>query len=314
MDPELEQQITEIDSVLATKLAGGEDVEVVVQHSAEQLAEEEASRKGWVPKEKYRGDPTKWKPASQFLEDGKRYQKNMETRLERLERENEELKKSGKAFAEYHEQQMQGKQKELDDAIKALRVQKSQATAEGEHTLAVEIEDRIELLKEERAGLKEDKKQEAKGPKYDEKGRVQAANPADQAILDEWVSDGNEWFDNNPSLRAYAMEYGATLVNETSERGRKFLDKVAEHVRENFPRQFAKMENKPTERRNDQVEGNVVGSHDRTGGKYTIHDLPAEELALMRDFIQKGWTTQEKFLANYFSESKRTHKTASKAK
>lgn len=307
MDEDLQTQLTEIDGVLATKLAGGEDAEAVVQQSAEQIAEEEASRKGWVPKDKYRGDPTKWKPASQFLEDGKRYQKNLESRLERLERENEDLKKSGKAFAEYHEQQMLSKQQEIDTAIRQLRIQSKQAAAEGDHTLSVEIDDRIELLKEEKAALKP-----TATPTEQRKGMQPPQDAVNSPIVREWVEDGNEWFDEKPELRQVAFDYANELVNKTDIRGRKFLDMVAEHVRDQFPRQFkAKQENS---RRNDQVEGAVPSSNDRAGGKYTIHDLPPEDLLLMRDFIQKGWTTQEKFLANYFSESKRTHKTASKAK
>jgi len=307
MDPDnIQDQLSEIDAALHSKLAGDGDTPPR-ENDAEAIAEEEAGRKGWVPKEKYRGDPAKWKPASQFLEDGKRYNKTLETRLERLERENEELKRSGKAFAEYHEQQMQSKQQEIDNAIKQLRVEKSRATADGEHTLAVEIEDRIELLKEEKKGLK---------PETDASKRGAGSNDeaVNSLVVREWVEDGNDWFDNSPELRQYAFDYANTLVNQTQVRGRKFLDMVAEHMREEFPRQFAKLEGKqtPPARRNDQVEGGAVGSNDRTGGKYTIHDLPAEDLALMRDFVAKGWTTQEKFLRNYFSDEKKVHRTPQK--
>ena len=302
--------LAEIDAALQAKLAkeaAGDDTPRI--DDAEAVAEEEASRKGWVPKEKYRGDPAKWKPASQFLEDGKRYQKNLETRLERLERENEELKRSGKAFAEYHEQQMQSKQQEIDNAIKQLRVEKSRATADGEHTLAVEIEDRIELLKEEKKGLAP-----TPTPSEERKGKQPPEDAVNSLVVREWVEDGNDWFDNSAELRQYAFDYANTLVNQTQVRGRKFLDMVAEHMREEFPRQFAKLESKQTSpaRRNDQVEGGAVGSNDRTGGKYTIHDLPAEDLALMRDFVAKGWTTQEKFLRNYFSDEKKVHRTPQK--
>lgn len=298
-------ELAEIDAALQAKLANEADGNPAPRaDDVESIAEEEASRKGWVPKEKYRGDPAKWKPASQFLEDGKRYQKNLETRLERLERENEELKRSGKAFAEYHEQQMQSKQQEIDTAIKQLRVEKSRATADGEHNLAVELEDRIELLKEEKKGL-------APTPTPSRaRGAQTNDEAANTAVVREWAEDGNEWFDDNPQLRSYAMEYANQLVNETPLRGRKFLDLIAEHVREQFPRQFSKQE--PATRRNDQVETGGAQSNDRSGGKYTIHDLPAEDLALMRDFVSKGWTTQEKFLKNYFSEEKKVHKTAQK--
>ncbi len=310
--PDEEITLNDIDAALHAKNAeaeGGEGVVIQTPDPVEVEAEAEASRKGWVPKDKYRGDPAKWKPASQFLEDGKRYNKTLETRLERLERENEELKRSGKAFAEYHEQQMQAKQNEIDTAIKQLRVEKSRATADGEHTLAVEIEDRIELLKEEKKGLAP-----TPTPTEERKGKQPPEDSVNSLVVREWVEDGNDWFDASPELRQYAFDYANTLVNSTSIRGRKFLDMVAEHMREEFPRQFAKIEGKqaPAARRNDQVEGAVASGNDRAGGKYTIHDLPPEDLALMRDFVSKGWTTPDKFLKNYFSDEKKVHKTAQK--
>lgn len=290
----------------------GDDNDVIQSDNAESLAEAEAGRKGWVPKDKYRGDPTKWKPASQFLADGEKFNKNLQSRLEKLERENEDLKKSGKAFAEYHEQQMQAKQNEIDTAIKQLRVQKSQATADGEHNLAVEIEDRIELLKEEKAGLTQQKQDENVRPP---KGSQPPPDAVNSAVVREWVEDGNAWFDESPSLRQYAFDYANDLVNQTQARGRKFLDMVAEHMREEFPRQFAKLEQpKPNNRRADNVESSAgAGGNDRSGGKITIHDLPPEDLALMRDFVKKGWTTPEKFLAGYANNQsgRKTHRTKS---
>ena len=300
-----EDNLDQIDSAIQSKLAGGDDNnDSVVDNEAELEAAELAGKKGWVPKDKYKGDPAKWKPASQFLADGEKFNKNLQSRLERLEQENEQLKKSGKAFAEYHEQQMQAKQAEIDTAIKQLRVQKSQATADGEHNLAVEIEDRIELLREEKAGLK---KEAAKEEKTSLRPPEENLN---SPVVKEWVEDGNEWFNERPDLQQYAFEYANELVNKTTVRGRKFLDMVAEHMREEFPRQFAKIDGKKTtERRNDQTESAAGGAGNGKSGSYSIHDLPAEELQLMREFVKNGWTTQEKYLANYFSADRRAHVT-----
>lgn len=304
MPEETSITLNDIDEALHEVDVGGD----VIQSDPQEIAAEaEAGKKGWVPKDKYRGDPAKWKPASEFLAAGERFNKNLQARLEKIERENEELKKSGQAFAKYHEQQMEAKQAEIDTAIRQLRVQSKQATADGEHNLAIEIEDRIELLKEEKQGLKEEAKQEAKKePTYQEA----VDNASKSLIVREWVEDGNEWFDQSAELRTYAVEYGNQLYNQTTVRGRKFLDLVTEHMREEFPRQFAKLEGKTVERKNNIVESGE-GAGNVKSGSYSIRDLPAEDLALMRDFVSKGWTTPEKFLKGYFENNgnRKTHRT-----
>lgn len=296
-------ELAEIDGAITSKEVG-DDV-VVQSDPAEVEAEGEAGKRGWVPKALYKGDPAKWKPASQYLEDGRRYNNNLQKEIADLRGELSSLKKTGEAFAKYHEQVVAQKDSDLAAAISELRVKKSEATGNGEHALAVQLEDRIELLKEERQGLKE----EAKEAKAASKSRAirEDGTPTDDPVLVEWMDDGNEWFRNDPKLRAFAVEMGSELVrNGETLRGRKFLDKVAGLMAEEFPRQFAK---KAPVTRQTQVEANDQGG--QGGGQYSVHDLPAEDLALMKDFIAKGWTTKERFLKNYFEPGKKSHRTVS---
>jgi hypothetical protein len=117
-------------------------------------AETSASRKGWLPKHLYKGDPKTWVPADVFLERGERFASNLQREVADLRRKLEDFEGTKKAFQKFHEETLARKDAELKEAIAALRVQRSQATAEGDHEGAVALEDRIELLREQQREVK----------------------------------------------------------------------------------------------------------------------------------------------------------------
>lgn len=289
-------ELAEVDTALAGKEEGGSDVQQ--SPDPEVLAiEKEASRHGWVAKPYYKGDPDKWKPAQQYLDEGLRYNKNIKRELEDLKGKYAHLEKTGQAFAKYHEEQMARKDQDLKDAITETTRKLREAVRDGDDNLADTLEARKELLQEERANLK---KQETETAPQQEIKSPQTVDP----VVAEWIDDGNEWFRDDADLRDYALRVGKEMRagGETAQ-GRKMLNLVAERVREDFPRRFKKQQST----RQNQVEtseGSGVSS-----GSHTIHDLPAEDLALMKEFIAKGWTTKERFLSNYFKDGKKVHKT-----
>jgi hypothetical protein len=290
---QMELDLAEIDTAIQKK-----EADPVLQTASGdiQAVEKEAGRHGWVPKDLYKGDPAKWKPASQYLEEGLRYNRNVKRELEDLKTRYAGLEKTGQAFAKFHEEAMARKDTELKDAITAAKRQVREATRNGDDDLVDQLEDRVTLLQEERATLA---KQEPVVPKAAE---VQQEDP----VLTEWVEDGNDWFREDEKLRSYAIAMGQEMRKAGNNVvGRKFLDAVSGRMAEEFPRRFAK---KTPSVRQNQVETSDAGGDSSSG--YSIHDLPAEDLALMKDFISKGWTTKDKFLKNYFQPGKKSHRSA----
>lgn len=293
---DVDAELADVDAAIVGKESGGENV--IQSPDPEILAiEKEASRHGWVEKQYYKGDPAKWKPAQQYLDEGLRYNKNIKRELEELKGKYAHLEKTGQAFAKYHEEQMARKDQELKDAITETTRKLREAVRDGDDNLADTLEARKELLQEERAALK---KQDPVAPSQPAEPQDVRLNP----IVAEWIEDGNDWFNEHEDLRKYSFQVGQEMRNagETAQ-GRKFLDLVAQRVRDDFPRRF---KTKQTARQS-QVE--ISDSGGASGGSYSVHDLPAEDLALMKEFIQKGWTTKEKFLKNYFETGKKVHKT-----
>lgn len=290
---QIELDLAEIDTAIRTKES--DTIETPASGEA-QAVEKEAGRHGWVPKEAYKGDPAKWKPASQYLEEGLRYNRNVKRELEDLKTRYAGLEKTGQAFAKYYEEAMARKDLELKDAITAAKRQVREAARNGDDDLVDQLEDRVTLLQEERTSLAN---QETVIPKATEEAK-------EDPVLTEWVDDGNDWFREDEKLRSYAIAMGQEMRRKgDNTTGRKFLDSVSARMAEEFPRRFAK---KAPTTRQSQVETSDAGGDSSTG--YSIHDLPAEDLALMKDFISKGWTTKDKFLKNYFQAGKKSHRSA----
>lgn len=259
-----------------------------------------AVRKGWVPKSDYTGDPGRWVDAKTFVERGERFNSNLQREVAMLKQKLESFEGTKAAFVKFHEETLQKKDEELSSAITKLRVQRSEAIGDGEHEAAVALEDRIELLQKERKEVKAipaDNDPAAPTPK------PPGPNPSDPVLL-EWIADGNEWFETDPQLRAYAVTVGEDLIakGETI-RGRKFLEKVAGIMAEEFPRKFAKPKSASITPPNPmEGSGGTSSTPARSpNGSKTERDLPDEDLQLMRQFIKEGWMTKEKFLAGYFS-------------
>lgn len=290
------------------------EVKPVLTPAEAELAdfEEQASRKGWVPKDKFTGPADKWVDAKTFVQRGERFTKNLVREVEQLKAQIAQFEGTRKAFVKFHEETIAAKDKELKETIRQLKVQRSAAIREGDDDTSVDLEERIEAVEQQR---KEIKALPAETPEGEESadGKPEAKGPdANDPVLKEWIEDGNAWFDKDETLRAYAVEVGNALIKEgTKVRGRPFLDLVAAKMRENFPRKFKQYDaeaaagnGEPPAGRRGTAEGSDDSSTGAKSGAVngkTERDLPAEDLKLMRQFIKEGWMTKEKFLASYFS-------------
>lgn len=251
------------------------------QSAGDAAAVAEASAKGWVPKDQYTGDPAKWVDAATFVERGNNFNANLKKKVSSLEAQLASFKGTAEAFKKFHAEAMAGKQKELDSALTQLKREHREAIREGDDDAADALEGRMEVLRQE---------------KITAAAEVVEA-PAENAQTPElkaWVEDGNEWFESDKKLQTYALGVAQELVtNGEKLRGRAFLDKVTEIMREEFPAKFSN----PNRRRAGMSEAGgkaAIGIPGRTE-----RDLPAADRQLMRDFVSAGWTTKEKFLAEY---------------
>lgn len=287
------------EDLLNEELDPVDDTAAVEAERARVAAEAEASRKGWTPKDKFKGDPDKWVDAQTFVERGERFTKNLQREIATLKADAEANANTRKEFAKFMQERLDAKDAELKDAIQQLRIQRSAATRDGDDELAIQLEDRIELLQDQRKETKEAGK-EVLPTATPTVARDPGPNPDDPVLL-EWIEDGNQWFQDDPKLQAYSIAVGEELIKNaqasktTLARGRPFLDLVRQEMEKQFPRRFAAK----ADAKNPPAVETGSRATSPTGG-HTVRDLPAEDRKLMRQFIADGLTTEEKFLENYF--------------
>ena len=245
----------------------------------------EAERSGWVPKEKFRGDPAEWADAETFVKRGKEINPFLRKSNESLKKElNEakaeltELKLTTKEFAAEFAKMKENAYKR---AISELKAERREAIKEEDLARADELEERIDELKEEQKAVPAKKEEDTKAP------------APDMTAYNEW-KDENRWYrpDNE---EAYDMAEVISLrlrKEDPSLVGRAFLDEVTRRVKKRLPEVF---ENKNREK--SPHEGPTARG--TTTGKRSYASLPADAKAACDKFVKAKLMTQEQYLNAY---------------
>jgi hypothetical protein len=175
--------------------------------------EAEALKLGWVPKEKFRGNPERWVDAKAYVDRGNEVLPIVKAQLRKTEAELEEFKKTSaewRTFSEAHtERQVNEWKAKYEEAVR----DKSAALTQGDGEKFVEAEARQKQLEAEKP--QPPKTEATKGP-----------DPEFKAWLDE-----NPWYVSDRKKRLKADLIGADLVQDGL-RGRALYDAVKERLEE----------------------------------------------------------------------------------
>lgn len=258
-----------------------------VQEPDEQQVQNEQTEKearvfGWVPKEEFRGSEDDWVDADTFVKRGKEInpilRKNNETLLKKLEeqaKQIEKIKADAEQFKEFQKESFERKKVELEAQIADLKSQKKAAIAEGNGDLVVDLDDRIDELKE----AQREAKSESKAPPPADPTSV-AMDPEIQSWLDR-----NTWFGQDTEMTEMSNALGATVRKQFPQlSGREFLDKIDEKLAEYFPEKF--MGKRPKVNPVDS-SGSVRSSGG--SGKKSYDNLPQDAKEACDRFIKNGW-------------------------
>ncbi len=257
-------------------------MESEVQENLEEESVEEAKRMGWVEQEKFKGDPDRWVEAEKFVERGKNELPIMRERLKKydstIKNLNSKVSKMSDTFKDFRNYAEKREQKAVDKAVKDITAKQRVAVEEGDTPAFDKLEEeKTSLLQEELA--------------------VPDVSNDDvmQGELDEWVSDGNDWFYNDRELGEYATHVSTYIAKKTNKTGRDFFDEVKKEVKLRFPDKFEKQK---------EVVPNVVDGGTAQAppakGKQTYANLPADEKAACDRFVNEipGFTKEE-YLKSY---------------
>lgn len=248
--------------------------------------EERASRMGWVPQEKFRGDPERWVDAKTFVEKGENELPILRERLrDSLRKQDESVRKLDElqeTVKEFRGYMTQAEERAYKRAKRDLEEQRNAAKDAGDF-------DRYDKVTQELTELDTSAKPVEK--------REIKPDPMKDPVFTGWVGD-NKWFQDDPERAAYANGYGAYL-NQTKPHlhGRAFLDEITKAVKKEFPDKFE------NPRRNDapRVESGGNGAKGKSGGK-SFDDLPQEAKAACLRFEKQGLVKRADYVKDYFAE------------
>lgn len=241
------------------------------QHVAEPSANEsEARASGWVPKEEYHGDENKWVDADEFVRRGPLFEKiNVQSR---------ELKEVKKALDQLKAHHANVKETAYKEALAQLRVEKREAFVDGDPDKILEIDDKIDAIKEEQ-------RQYERNRTHEIRESVEAeAHPEFVA----WASR-NTWYESNGPMRAFADALGMEL-SANGMKPSEILKKVEAQIKEEFPHKFRNANRDRT----PSVEGAGKGSGRTSKDNY---EMTSFETDVMNRFVRQGLMTKEQYIA-----------------
>lgn len=259
-----------------------------------EAVEKEARLFGWVPKEEFRGNETDWVDADTFVKRGKEInpilRKNNELLMKKFEdkvKELDTIKKDVEQFKQFQKESFEKKKVELEAEIRELKAQKRVAIKEGNGDLAVDLDDRIDELKEAQREAKE----ESKAPPPPEVSTPVQTEPEIAA----WI-ERNPWFGQDVELTEMSNALGATVRRQFPHlSGRDFLDKVDEKLAEHFPEKF--MGKRP---KVNPVDTSGSTRSSGSSGKKSYDNLPADAKEACDRFIANGWIkSKQEYVDNY---------------
>lgn len=259
-----------------------------------QAIESEARLFGWVPKEEFRGGEENWVDAETFVKRGKELNPILRANNERLKKElaeerdkhNKELaeiKQTAEEFKKFQKEAFERKQEQLKKEIDELKQQRKEAIKEGDGDLVVEIEDKLEELKEE----------QAKKPEPPAEPPKQAETQLDPS-LSEWL-DRNKWYGQDVETTEIVNGMGAAIRRQFPDLvGKKFLEKLDERLQQRFPDLY---ENP------SKAQTNVDSSTTRSGSsskKKSYENLPNDAKAACDKFVKQGlFKSREEYVELY---------------
>jgi len=243
-------------------------------------AETEARANGWVSKEEFRGDESKWKSAEDFNAAGKNIAAVQSERNRKLVADMEAMKNSMAEIRKGQFDLIREARNEMkskyEQKLEKLRTEQEKAFDDGDKEKFQAVNKKIEKLEP---------------PK--EVPKKEPASAPDPEFVD-WAAK-NDWYQADPQLRTEADVIGERLIAQGHQPGKKFLDEVAKQVKKLNPEKFE------TKQSPSKVEGGSSAGGGGGKGK-TYADLPPEAKKACDKYVKELDMKKEDYVKEYFAE------------
>lgn len=231
---------------------------------------QEALDQGWVPKEEFQGDLERWVDAGEFVRRGELFRK--------IESQSKELKDVKKALAALAKHNSQIAATEYERALKELRAQKKDALAEGDAERVVDVEDKIDLIKDQQKWHAQQQAKEI---------QEQTVNPE----FARWT-ERNSWYETDRRMRIHADDYGVELAKQGMSPV-EVLAEVEKEIKRAYPEKFRN----PNRAKAGAVEGTVARPN--TGKRDDGADMNDAQKRIMDTIVKTGVMTKEEYIKQF---------------
>jgi molecular chaperone GrpE (heat shock protein) len=243
---------------------------------ASDQAAQKADEHGWRPEDEFYADPDNegkvWVSAEEFNRRGELFEKieELKGKINHRDQEFQELRSTLNKFKKHYEKVDEAAYKRAMDDLKK---QKLEALENHEAAKVLEVDERIDALKDERAEAKALEMREMAAPK------AEVVDPRFTA----WV-DRNRWYAQDQDMRNFADSLGfAYAKSRPGVDPSEVLKHVEQQVKKAYPDKFTN----PNRDKPSAVEGGTRGSG---SNKRAVDDvvLTDDEEKAMRAFIKSG--------------------------
>lgn len=279
--------------------------------------EQTALNMGWIPKEKFRGDETKWVDAETYVERGQTFlpfikaenrklQEKLETAagtITQLQNSAKELTDSVEALKKYNTEMNQEKVQQIR---KQLLAEIAEARKDGDVVKEEELRDKLDTAK---AALKTAQTTETvveKKPNGTDSNKI---DPEVQRSWNQWVQS-NDWWNTNEVMRAMAVDMAGKMNASGELKPSMSPMERYEAVGKKVIARYEELTNQQV-RATSKVEGGKGNDGGGSGGGKGYSALPAEAKAacerFAKDVVGKGKTYpdmktwRDKYAADYFA-------------
>lgn len=249
---------------------------------------------GWVPEEKYNGDPEKWTDAKTFLKNATTIEKKQRVTIERLENEMKEMKGDFKKSLDF---QKKLHQQDLQTQRDELMTKKREAIVEADLETVDKIDKKLKDI--------DDAERES-----DESASTDV-EPELEKVYNDWL-DSNSWYDDDKALRRKAdlisKGLSADLQDELARSPvigyKKLLQSVSDEMADTIEQKKA-LKKAPTTTTTTET---ISGKQHKTNSnikKHTTADLSEEERRIGQRFIDQGlFKNMDEYLDSLVETSK----------
>jgi hypothetical protein len=277
----------------------------------DEALEAEAREMGWVPEDEFHGNKEKWTPAAEWVERGKnilpilqannkRLKKDLLTRDEKIANLERAISDSQKAVAALQKSYEERTKQEVDKAKRELREQIKLAREVGDTDTELDLQDRLDDLKQSEATAKKD--QEAQSNQNENDWRKQYPELAKWQTENPWYGDLTDP-DNRKRTRTINRIMEDMRDDGDTTSGTEFLNKALSVLEEREEGSGSKKatSTKPVNR----VEGTSSGRSARGGRLFDRLSKEAKAIAAEQaeDFVGPGKMFKTKAeWEDYFAE------------